>query len=98
MLDEVILYLKKQSYSWELILTDDGSTDGTLEVFQEYIKKYSNVRLLANSHRGKGPTVSVGMMSAVGEIRLFTDFDQATPIQELEKLLPFVEKEYDVMI
>lgn len=97
-LDEVIGYLKKQSYTWELILTDDGSSDGSLESFRECAKKNANVRLLANPHRGKGPTVFTGMMEAVGEVRLFTDFDQATPIQELEKLLPFVEKGYDVVI
>lgn len=97
-LDDVLGYLKKQKYSWELVLTDDGSTDGSLEYFQEYKKKYPNIRLLANPHRGKGPTVFTGMIEAVGEIRLFTDFDQATPIQELEKLLPFIDKGYDVVI
>ncbi len=97
-LDDVVGYLKKQTYSWELVLSDDGSTDGSLEFLQEFAKKNDHVRVLANSHRGKGPTVHSGMTSAVGEIRLFTDFDQATPIQEIEKLLPFIDKGYDIVI
>jgi dolichyl-phosphate beta-glucosyltransferase len=39
-----------------------------------------------------------GMMHAIGKNRLYTDFDQSTPISEVEKLLPFREKNYDVVI
>jgi glycosyltransferase involved in cell wall biosynthesis len=97
-LDELISYLDEQSYQWELIFSDDGSTDGTLEHLEDFARAHEHVRVLANAHQGKGPTVYAGMMSAVGDIRLFSDFDQATPIQELEKLLPFVDKGYDVVI
>ncbi|MEK7458054.1 MAG: dolichyl-phosphate beta-glucosyltransferase [Patescibacteria group bacterium] len=97
-LDDTLSYLQRQKYTWELILTDDGSTDGTLDALMEYAKLHPHVRVLANSHQGKGPTVFVGMMAAEGALRLFTDFDQATPIQEIEKLLPFMEDKYDLVI
>lgn len=97
-LEEILAYLKKQTYGWELVLTDDGSSDGTLLYLQDFAKKHARIRVLANAHQGKGPTVYAGMTQAVGDVRLFTDFDQATPIQELEKLLPFIEKEYDIVI
>ncbi len=96
-LEEVVNYLKRQTYSWEVILTDDGSTDGTVAKLQEFADKNPDVRVLANSHAGKGPTVQSGMLAATGEWRLFTDFDQSTPLSEIEKLLPFTS-EFDIVI
>lgn len=97
-LDHVIEYLKKQAYTWEVILTDDGSTDGTVSELHDFAKKHKQVRVVENIHRGKGPTVSSGMLSATGEYRLFTDFDQSTPIEDIERFLPFIRDGYDVVI
>jgi len=96
-LNDVINYLKTRPYSWEVILSDDGSSDGTLEQLNAFANQHAEVRVLANLHRGKGPTVSAGILSAEGEWRLFTDFDQSTPLSESEKLLNFCNK-YDVVI
>lgn len=95
-LTQLIDYLKDQSYSWELILTDDGSTDGTLSALETFAKQHPQVRVVANRHAGKGPTVTAGMLAAQGQWRLFTDFDQSTPISEVEKLLTF-NKDYQVI-
>lgn len=96
-LDEIVTYLSNQSYTWEVILSDDGSTDGTLDELIEFSNKHNNVHVLANSHMGKGPTVTAGMLKASGEWRLFTDFDQSTPLREVEKL--FIHcKDHDVII
>lgn len=97
-LDDVVAFLQSQPFSWEIVLTDDGSADGSLHDLFEFSRLHDNVRVLDNPHRGKGPTVYAGMMAAIGELRLFTDFDQATPIAEIEKLLPFIEKGYQVVI
>jgi len=94
----VLSYLQKQSYEWELVLTDDGSTDGTVEALWAFAKQDNRVRVLANHHAGKAPTVTAGMLSARGKWRLFTDFDQSTPIDEIEKLWPWTEKGYAVVI
>lgn len=90
-LDEVLAFLSKQKYEWELILSDDGSTDGTAQALDDFAKKNSqyNVKYLNNKHAGKGPTVTSGMLKATGEWRLFTDFDQSTPISEVNKLLEY---------
>lgn len=96
-LDQVFGYLKDQPYEWELLLSDDGSTDGTLHALQDFAKGKKQVRVLDNPHRGKGPTVISGLMKSSGEHRLFSDFDQATPIAEVEQLLA-KSKKADVVI
>lgn len=90
-------YLKQQDYDWELILSDDGSTDGTKEELLDFAKGKKQVRVLTNPHRGKGPTVLTALAESRGQWALFTDFDQATPLPELEKLLPFTNS-FDVVI
>lgn len=97
-LNEVIEYLSKQEYLWEVVLSDDGSTDGTLAELEKFAAKHDGVRVLANVHAGKAPTVTAGMLSAQGEWRLFTDFDQSTPINEVETLLDYASKGFDVAI
>lgn len=97
-LDQVVAYLKKQDYKWEVILSDDGSTDGTPEFLDEFAKKHDGVEVLHNKHAGKAPTVKAGMLKASGEWRLFTDFDQSTPLKEVEKLFHYAERDFDVII
>jgi len=97
-LDTVLEYLKKQSYRWEIILTDDGSQDGTTQKLHEFAKKDERIRVIDNIHAGKAPTVTAGMLQATGEWRLFTDFDQSTPISEVEKLLQFTQKGFSVIL
>jgi len=97
-LEKVVDYLKNQDYTWELILTDDGSEDGTLKKLHQFAKKYPRVSVLENIHAGKGPTVKAGMLTAKGEWRLFTDFDQSTPLFEIEKLWPRIKQNYEVII
>ncbi len=101
-LDEVLDYLKKQRYSWELILSDDGSTDNTLKELRKFSKKDARIQVIANEHAGKAQTVRAGMLKAEGRWRLFTDFDQSTPLKEIEKLWPYTKgqylHQYDVII
>ncbi len=97
-LDDVLHYLKDQKYEWELILSDDGSTDGTVDDLDTFSKKDSRIQVLHNNHSGKAPTVKVGMLTAIGKWRLFTDFDQSTPLNEVEKLLRYAERGAQIVI
>ena len=97
-LHQVYNYLKKQKYSWEVIIPDDGSTDKSKGLIEAFIKKRPRFRLLKNQHGGKPYAVWQGIKGARGEIVLFTDMDQSTPIGEIKKLLPFFDKGYDVVI
>lgn len=91
-------YLKAQEYEWELIFVDDGSGDQTAALLDRLEKKDERIRLIKNPHQGKAATVSTGVVSSKGEIVLFSDMDQATPIDQIEKLLPFFNGGYDVVI
>jgi len=88
-LDKVLAYLDAKDYpSSEVIVVDDGSSDGTAQVIGRYQSADPRVRLVSNpGNRGKGYSVRHGMMEAEGEWRLFSDADLSAPIEELDKLL-----------
>lgn len=96
-LDKIAHFLSKQKFSYEVIVVDDGSDDGSAEFVQEFTKDISHFRLIKNNHLGKAGAVTSGMLSSKGKWRLFTDMDQATPIEEVLKFLQYT-KDYDVVI
>src|SRR5579859_3982909 len=98
-LDKIAHFLEKKKISYEVIIADDGSKDGSIDFIEKFIKDNPHFSLIKNPHYGKAGAVTTGMLAAKGEYRLFTDMDQAAPIEEVDKLLPFLEsKEYDVAI
>jgi len=96
-LDKLDHFLSKQKYQYEVLIVDDGSKDGSVEFTEKFIKDNPKFKLIKNSHLGKAGAVTSGMLEANGEYALFMDMDQATPIEEIEKLLPFA-KDYDIVI
>lgn len=97
-LSKVQKYLDKKGFSYEVIIVDDGSNDGSLEFARDFAADEREFRVIEGEHSGKAGAVTTGMLSAKGELVLFTDMDQATPIEELEKLLPFINGGFDVVI
>lgn len=97
-LDKVEHFLNKKKFSYEVIVVDDGSKDGSVEFVESFVKENPKFRMLKNQHLGKAGAVTSGMLAAKGEYILFTDMDQATPIEEIDKLLPYFDKGYDVII
>ena len=87
-LKKIAAYLEKAPFTYEVIFVDDGSTDKTVATLEKFCGEQRFCRVLQNHHTGKGPTVTSGMLAARGKWRLFSDFDQSTPLSEIEKLLP----------
>jgi len=97
-LEPVVDYLQQQKYGWEVVLVDDGSTDATNKLLTGFCQSHPGFRLLRINHGGKAAAVTAGMLTAGGEIILFTDFDQSTPISEVSKFINRHQDGADVVI
>ena len=86
-IEQIEKYLDGRGVSYELILVDDGSRDGTRKVMGEAAKRNPRVRMeVLADNRGKGRALATGVAVARGDEVLITDADLSTPIEELEKL------------
>lgn len=100
-LDKVEHFLSRkfnEEKGYEVIVVDDGSTDGSREFVEAFIKEDPHFKLIKNNHTGKEGAVTSGVLAAVGNYILFTDMDQATPIEEVNKLFMYLKDKYDVVI
>lgn len=98
-LKRMLAYFDTQDYSFEILVVDDGSSDATLDLVEQIADLRKEVTLLSyQPNRGKGHAVRYGMLRAKGERLLFSDADLATPIEEVEKLLPKLDEGYDIAI
>lgn len=86
-------YLSKQTYSSEVIVVDNGSSDDTAAVVLESAEKYPFIKLdrYEPGCGGKGCAVKFGVEKAQGEVVMFMDADNATKISEIEKFWPALE-------
>ena len=98
-LDRVLAYVALQSWKVEIIVVNDGSTDATSEIVQSYAAREPRLRMIANpGNRGKGYSVRNGMLHASGDVRLFSDADMSSPIEEAHKLFDEIAAGSDVAI
>ena len=80
-------YLARRTNSFEVILVDDGSRDGTLRVMREESERHPFVKVVAlPANRGKGRALACGVAASAGRLVLISDADLSTPIEELPKL------------
>lgn len=96
--DRIRDYLRGRSCTVEIIVVDDGSSDGTVRLVETTKAHWPELRLVKNpGNRGKGYSVRHGMLEARGNVVLFTDADLSAPIEEADKLLVALTK-HDVAI
>lgn len=98
-LEAVDAYLKKQSFTYEVLVVSDGSLDRTGEMVRERTHTMQGLVLIDNKeNHGKGYVVRQGMLAAQGKFRVFMDADNSVSIEYVEKFLPYFSQGYDVVI
>lgn len=97
-LSAVQSYLDRQPYTYEILVAADGN-DGTRELVGQLAARDSRLQVLGSAERaGKGRGIRLAVARARGEIIGFADADYKTPVEELAKVLPWLESGYDVVI
>jgi dolichyl-phosphate beta-glucosyltransferase len=96
---DIVDYCRTRGRTFELIVVDDGSRDGTSSLARSLAEELPELKLirLAANH-GKGYAVRTGVVNALGRTVLFTDADGATPIREVERLEAAIGDGADVAV
>jgi len=92
-------YLSSKPYTSEIIVVSDGSQDATVSIVEGLKKLIPNLVLLSNpENHGKGYVVRQGMLNARGVFRVFSDADNSTAMEHVEKMWPLFREGYQVVI
>lgn len=90
-LQSMLPFLERRGKTFEILVVDDGSVDATVEVASEFSHRGVWVLELARN-RGKGAALRHGVVASRGERVLLSDADLSTPIQEVERLEPLLDR------
>ena len=92
-------YLTKTLRTNEIIVINDGSMDGSLKILKTLATQNPSIKILENTtNQGKGFSLKRGILDARGDYILLSDADLSTPIEEIEKLLFWLNKNFDIAI
>jgi glycosyltransferase involved in cell wall biosynthesis len=98
-LEELERYLTRRGVPFEILVSDDSSTDATARVAEEFAARSPAVRLVPRAaERGKGAALTRGFRAARGLRAAFLDADLEIPVENLELLLAALDEGADVAI
>jgi dolichyl-phosphate beta-glucosyltransferase len=97
-LRQVLEFAERQTYALEVVVVENGSTDRTFQIAQDFAAQHPQIRILQNSQKGKGRAVRQGMLAAQGEFRFMCDVDFSMPVEEINRFLPPTQEGYDIAI
>ena len=97
-LEKIASFLSKQTYPAEVLIVENGSSDRTYAIAQEFTEKNPLFHALHIEERGKGIAVKTGMLAARGDYRFICDTDLSMPIEEVNSFLPPVLQNIDIAI
>lgn len=94
-----VLELKSNTLTLEIIIVDDCSTDKSLEIAEQLVKQYPEVRVLHHeTNKGKGAALRTGFQIATGDFVGVQDADlEYEPLEYLNLLVPLIEDQADVV-
>ncbi|MFM1848194.1 MAG: hypothetical protein RL417_1668 [Pseudomonadota bacterium] len=96
---DMIDHLDGRDTTYEVIVVDDGSSDGTASVVRKFERIRPAIKLLRLPlNAGKGNAVRTGMLNATGKRILFADADGSTPFGELDRLMTALDHGADIAI
>ena len=96
-LEQVLRFLDAQQFTSEVLVVENGSSDNTFAVAQQFAGQHEQIRVL-QSERGKGAAVKHGMLEARGEYRFMCDADLSMPVEEISKFIPPALEEFHIAI
>lgn len=98
LIDEITAVMKGTSYSWELIVVDDGSRDGTVRELKDIAKNHQQLRLiLLRRNFGQTAAMHAGIQAATGEVTVTMDGDLQNDPRDIPMMLAKLNEGYDLV-
>jgi dolichyl-phosphate beta-glucosyltransferase len=97
-LEQLSNFLERQTYSYEVLVVENGSQDDTLEIAKDFAVRNQHFKAFHEQQRGKGLAVKRGMLSATGMYCFMCDADFSMPITEINRFFPPALIDTDIAI